>query len=91
MQLCGPGDVVDKIWHSHILHSEQYHFQCNKIFGSYLHHTPDETHSEKKDESALLEIINCLILKGHNWLKFCVPLVKIFMNRDLIKCPCKTK
>ena len=89
--LYGPGDVIDELWHCHILHSEQYHFQCNKIFGSYLHHCPEESMSEKKvGESGFLTIINLLVAKGHDWLKLSIPFIKIFMDTRLIKCECST-
>lgn len=35
-----PTKGIDLIWHTHILFTKQYHEDCNKIFGKYLHHTP---------------------------------------------------
>lgn len=31
---------IDEIWHGHVLNTEQYHRDCEKIFGEYLHHYP---------------------------------------------------
>lgn len=35
-----PSDDIDEFWHSHILDTKKYIEDCNKIFGSYLHHYP---------------------------------------------------
>jgi len=31
---------VDPWWHSHILHTEQYHRFCQRVVGEYMHHSP---------------------------------------------------
>jgi hypothetical protein len=31
---------ADKLWHHHILDTQAYAADCNRIFGGYLHHTP---------------------------------------------------
>ncbi|HEY4194963.1 MAG TPA: hypothetical protein VGM63_05480 [Mucilaginibacter sp.] len=36
-----PTKDVDEIWHSHILHSNKYFLDCDKMFGKYLHHLPN--------------------------------------------------
>ena len=85
--LCGPGDVIDELWHEHILHSEIYHYHCNKIFGSYLHHHPDPPSLEKKEgPSALVEIIKILSTKGYPWLKDIIPIIKLFDDRSFVTC-----
>jgi hypothetical protein len=35
-----PSLEIEEIWHHHILHTEQYHRDCQYIFGGYLHHFP---------------------------------------------------
>lgn len=35
-----PTREIDEVWHNHILHTKQYHKDCNHIFGYYLHHEP---------------------------------------------------
>src|SRR5256885_17207080 len=32
---------VDEFWHTHILHTMKYTEDCEKVFGTYLHHNPD--------------------------------------------------
>ena len=32
-----PTKLMDAIWHSHILDTKQYHLDCGRIFGKYLH------------------------------------------------------
>jgi hypothetical protein len=44
-----PGDAedivvskeVDEFWHTHILHTMKYTEDCETVFGTYLHHSPD--------------------------------------------------
>ncbi len=35
-----PTGDVDAIWHEHILHTNKYAADCEKLFGSFLHHFP---------------------------------------------------
>lgn len=39
-QAITPTGVVDDIWHEHILHTNKYTIDCEKIFGKFLHHFP---------------------------------------------------
>jgi hypothetical protein len=32
---------VDEFWHAHILHTMKYTEDCERVFGTYLHHNPD--------------------------------------------------
>ena len=31
---------VDEFWHAHILHTMKYTEDCERVFGTYLHHNP---------------------------------------------------
>jgi hypothetical protein len=33
-------DDLDLFWHEHILHTEQYAIDCQKLFGRFIHHDP---------------------------------------------------
>lgn len=35
-----PTKEIDEFWHNHILHTQQYIHDCNKIYGCYMHHAP---------------------------------------------------
>lgn len=35
-----PTDVIDTMWHYHILDTRAYHKDCEKVFGGYFHHFP---------------------------------------------------
>jgi hypothetical protein len=35
-----PSPLVDEIWHNHILDTQNYHKDCELIFGRFLHHCP---------------------------------------------------
>src|SRR6266513_1908500 len=32
---------VDEFWHTHILHTMKYTEDCERVFGTYLHHNPE--------------------------------------------------
>ncbi|MCA3244511.1 MAG: hypothetical protein INF43_04305 [Alphaproteobacteria bacterium] len=40
MPLVGPR-LVDQAWHEHILNTEAYMKDCQKLFGCYMHHNPN--------------------------------------------------
>lgn len=48
-QVAMPSLIVDKAWHEFILMTHSYHKFCQKSFGHYLHHTPDEVMPRLKD------------------------------------------
>lgn len=35
-----PTREIDEFWHNHILYTQQYFQDCERIFGHYLHHAP---------------------------------------------------
>jgi len=35
-----PGREVDRFWHAHILDTQKYVEDCERVFGHYLHHFP---------------------------------------------------
>lgn len=35
-----PNHIVDTFWHQHILDTEKYFEDCDKVFGFYMHHFP---------------------------------------------------
>lgn len=37
-----PSLDIDEVWHAHVLHTREYHVDCEKIFGRYLHHDPQD-------------------------------------------------
>jgi hypothetical protein len=49
-----PSRLVDLIWHSHILDTEQYKHDSLRMFGRHLHHAPSFGHAEEK-EALLLQ------------------------------------
>jgi hypothetical protein len=44
-----PSKDVDEVWHSHLLHSNKYFLDCEKIFGHYLHHLPNPSRPKELD------------------------------------------
>lgn len=49
-----PPEIVDWVWHHHILDTRNYHRDCDALFGGYLHHTPSGSQEkrERSDEDA---------------------------------------
>jgi len=47
-----PTEDIDLIWHAHILDTENYASDCEKIFGRFLHHKPyfGEFSDESQDQ-----------------------------------------
>jgi hypothetical protein len=50
-----PSEFVDAVWHAHILNTEQYHADCDRLFGRYLHHVPhlEDDVSEENEQDYL--------------------------------------
>src|SRR5216683_7741354 len=49
---------VDEFWHTHILHTMKYTEDCERVFGTYLHHNPDvggRAPAEIERKAALVE------------------------------------
>src|SRR6266545_5217405 len=54
---------VDEFWHAHILHTMKYTEDCERVFGTYLHHNPDisgRAPAEIERKAALVEKTRCL-------------------------------
>jgi hypothetical protein len=51
-----PNEQVDVVWHAHILNTEQYHADCDYLFGRYLHHVPHlEDNVSEENEQGYIE------------------------------------
>ena len=51
MTRLSPTRLMDEIWHSHILDTRQYHADCIRIFGKYLHHSPRFSYAKSQGPS----------------------------------------
>ena len=51
-----PTFEVDAIWHEHILHTNKYCLDCQKIFGGYLHHFPTPAKWKIEEKETALDI-----------------------------------
>jgi len=50
-----PGKDVDRFWHAHILDTQKYSDDCERVFGCYLHHFPYFGMRGAHDAAALAE------------------------------------
>jgi hypothetical protein len=46
-----PDEAIDAVWHAHILDTQAYIRDCERLFGRYLHHVPayDPTPAEQAE------------------------------------------
>jgi len=35
-----PTEDIDRVWHAHILHTDAYARDCERVFGFFFHHNP---------------------------------------------------
>ncbi len=50
-----PNEAVDEFWHMHILDTQRYAADCERIFGYILHHDPYMGIDGEEDEARLLK------------------------------------
>jgi hypothetical protein len=50
-----PSKSLDEIWHTHILDTEKYAEDCDKLFGKFLHHFPYLGMRGKEDQALMQE------------------------------------
>ena len=60
-----PTKLMDAVWHSHILDTKQYHLDCGRIYGKYLHHSPQFGLSKNSQQTEAKE--NLLRLYKQNF------------------------
>ena len=53
-----PSNVIDGIWHAHILHTKLYADFCSRLQGSFIHHEPGAG-GVKAYEATLTEYFQC--------------------------------
>ncbi|MFM0515164.1 glycine-rich domain-containing protein [Paraburkholderia sp. RL17-373-BIF-A] len=51
-----PGEGVDQFWHAHILDTQRYASDCERLFGYVLHHSPYVGIDGADDEAHLQEL-----------------------------------
>ncbi|WP_254700217.1 hypothetical protein [Trinickia violacea] len=51
-----PSEAVDDFWHAHILDTQRYAADCERIFGGVLHHNPYVGIDGPEDEARLLSM-----------------------------------
>lgn len=52
-----PNELVDEVWHSHILFTSDYSAFCNQVAGKFLHHCPpmkDFSEAELKERRQIM-------------------------------------
>lgn len=63
-------DTLDPFWHSHILHTVDYHKFCEKCEIDYMHHVPNDPDNTKESESLriLYDHTQRVFSKCFNWV-----------------------
>jgi hypothetical protein len=57
--LMPPNQLIDDLWHLHIIYTREYFLFSEKVYGSYLHHTPTSKDKLEKDfsyNSAMMDL-----------------------------------
>lgn len=55
---CSPSDLIDMLWHSHILDTKGYISYCYHNFGKIVHHDPDNSLDQEKRQIRLNNTLN---------------------------------
>ncbi len=53
-----PNQVIDEMWHLHILDTRKYANDCQSIFGEFIHHNPSYSHKESKASNEAFDKTN---------------------------------
>lgn len=61
---CSPSDVIDMLWHSHILDTKNYYNYCTNNFGYVIHHDPDDSVNQSE---RLERVMNTMRIIGKNY------------------------
>jgi hypothetical protein len=62
-----PTQIVDRIWHIHLLDTQKYQADCMEVFGCFLHHFPHfgKIDDADKQASELAFADTCQLLEHH--------------------------
>lgn len=55
---CSPSDLIDMLWHSHILDTKGYISYCYSHFGKIIHHDPNDSLDQEKRKIRLNNTLN---------------------------------
>src|SRR5260370_1423839 len=70
---------VDEFWHAHILHTMKYTEDCERVFGTYLHHNPDvggRASAEIERKAVLVEKTRSLYQQEFGRAALCVAAIR---------------
>lgn len=65
-----PSKSVDAAWHEFILYTRDYIYFCQRAFGMYLHHTPNDAPSD--DDDFLSGVGRAWMDVGRTWIVSCM-------------------
>lgn len=80
-----PSKVVDTFWHFHILDTQAYFVDCERLFGFYLHHFPYFGMRGPEDAAALGEAYDETLELYE--LHFGVPAGDLWVRTGAARCP----
>lgn len=62
-----PNDIVDELWHLHIIYTKDYFEFCENNFNHYLHHYPLNENDNNDDDSNEMFLLGSFIKKYRNY------------------------
>src|SRR4030095_12304691 len=63
-ELVPPSQELDDVWHEHILDTQRYAEDCQRIFGRFIHHVPGLEHGTDRHTEGLERT------RRHWWQRF---------------------
>jgi hypothetical protein len=80
-----PSRVVDEFWHFHILDTQAYVLDCERVFGYFLHHFPYFGMRGPEDARALGDAYDETLAKYES--HFGEPPGDIWLREGMARCP----
>lgn len=87
-----PCHLVDEVWHAHILDTQAYAVDCERVFGFFLHHFPYFGMRGEQDAADLLDAYEATLQRyREHWGE---PTAGVWVSEDSSKChrqSCRTQ
>ena len=55
---CSPSDIIDELWHQHILDTQSYFDYCTQKFNKIIHHNPEDANDQQQRKIRLKSSID---------------------------------
>jgi len=80
-----PSKIVDTFWHYHILDTQAYAEDCDRVFGSFLHHYPYFGMRGEADARALTDAYDETLVLYES--RYGAPPADLWPRDGMARCP----